>query len=81
MNNKERLRLINAITIMQSNCSAKYFVSKVADCRWIINTLSNTELSSKTVINELDLFIKSSPEFAEILVEVPVRSRHNDCRK
>lgn len=81
MTNKERLRLIIAITIMQSNCSAKYFVNTVADCRWIINVLSNTELSSEVVITELDLFIKSSPEIAEILVEVPVRSRHNDCRK
>ncbi len=81
MTYKERLRLINAITTMQGTCSVKYFISTVADCRWIINILSNTELSTKAVITELDLFIKLAPKFAEILVEVPVRSRHNDCRK
>lgn len=66
MTNKERLRLINAITTMQGTCSAKYFVSTVADCRWIINILSNTELSSESVKIELDLFKKLAPEFAEI---------------
>ena len=81
MTNKERLRLINAITTMQGTCSAKLFVSTVADCRWIINILSNNELSTKAVITELDLFIKLAPKFAEILVEVPVRRCHNNCRK
>lgn len=66
MTNKERLRLINAITTMQGTCSAKLFVSTVADCRWIINILSNTELSNKAVKIELDLFKKLAPEFAEI---------------
>ena len=66
MTNKERLRLINAITTLQGSCSAKLFVSTVADCRWIINILSNTELSSESVKIELDLFKKLAPEFAEI---------------
>lgn len=81
MSNKERLRLINHITTIQEALSAKHFVSSVAACRRVINILSNTELSSEAVITELDLFIKLAPEFAEILVEVPVRSRHNNCRK
>jgi hypothetical protein len=66
MTNKDRLRLINAITTIQGTCSAKHFVSTVADCRWIINILSNTELSSESVKIELDLFKKLAPEFAEI---------------
>lgn len=81
MSNKERLRLINHITTIQEALSAKHFVSSVAACRRVINNLSNTELSSETVIAELVLFIKLAPKFAEILVEVPVRSLHNDCRK